>query len=77
MGVGFQTGVSVMNADQLQQLKGFCRSRAPIQTKVNGQHFANLLFHRMQRVQGGHGLLKDHADLVTTNLAHLCPAEIQ
>ena len=33
------------------------------------QCFANLFFYCVQRVQGGHRLLKDHADPLAPNLA--------
>ena len=69
MRVGLEALVRFGNADQLQQLQSACRSRLAAQAFVQGQHLVDLLLDAVQRVQRGHGLLKDHGDAVAANAA--------
>ena len=40
------------------------------------QRLGDLLAHGQHRVQGGHGILEDHGDLITADLAHMCLRQI-
>ena len=41
-----------------------------VHVAVNAQTFGQLASNRENRVQRGHRLLKDHADLIAANIAH-------
>ena len=60
--------------ERAQGLRARCRSA---QSQVQTHRFGDLLAHRQHRVQAGHGLLKDHGDLVAAQAAHVVVAHLQ
>jgi hypothetical protein len=55
-------------------------ARAPFgsgKTRVQFQHLAHLLLHRMQWIERGHRLLEDHGDVVAAHLAQVALIGIQ
>ena len=44
---------------------------------MNLQGFADLTLHGEHRVQGGHGLLEDHGDLVAADVVHLLVGAVE
>jgi len=38
---------------------------------MDPEDLANLIFYPENRIQGGHGLLKDHGNIISPDLAHL------
>ena len=60
--------VRVGNADQVQQLHRAPQRRAARQLHVPAQGFADLVADGENRVQRGHRVLEDHADLATPQL---------
>ena len=64
MRIGFQALQRLANTDQFQQFQRPLTCRAPLQAFMNFQHFTDLLFHRVQRVQRGHRLLENHRNPV-------------
>ena len=54
------------------------RSRAwrSAQALMQFEDFADLLFHRMQRVERGHRLLENHGDVVAAHLAQVALVRI-
>ena len=59
------------NTDQLKQLQCTRCGCFATQAFVQGQHLVDLLFDAVQRVERGHGLLKDHGDAVAADAAQL------
>ena len=65
------------DADQLQKLQcTFCRCLAH-QPLVNGQHFIDLFLNAVQRVQRGHGFLKNHRNAIATDMPQFFLAQAQ
>ena len=59
------------DADQLEHIdRPFARRRAR-ELLVQADDLLHLVAHRVGRVEGGHGLLKDHGDAVAADAAHL------
>ncbi|MNN10862.1 hypothetical protein D3C81_1237980 [compost metagenome] len=77
MRIGFQALQRLANADQFQQLQRPFTGSAALEAFVNLQYFADLLFHRVQRVQRGHRLLENHRNAVAAQAAHLLLAGVQ
>ncbi|SEE21700.1 hypothetical protein SAMN05421553_4289 [Pseudomonas anguilliseptica] len=44
---------------------------------MQGQYLVDLLFNAVQRIQRGHGLLKDHGDAVAANAAQFVLAQLE
>ncbi len=57
------------NAHHLQQLQGAFGRDLAGQALVQAEHFVDLLFDRVQRVQRRHRLLKDHRNPVAADVA--------
>ena len=54
----------------LQQFNGASARFVRPQGFVQFEYFTNLIANRVQRIQGRHGLLKNHADVGPANAAH-------
>ena len=61
----------VWNIDQFQKLDGAFARLMPVDLLVDAQHLDDLFADRQDRVQRGHRLLKDHADIPAANAAPL------
>ena len=61
MGIGVQALAGVAEMDPFKQFQGAAPRRLAGHAPVRDQGFANLPRYAVQRVQGGHRLLKDHA----------------
>ena len=61
------------NTHQRQRLinAGFNFFLAAAAIVVNIKRLSNLFPHSQHRVQGSHGVLEDHGDLIATDLAHI------
>ena len=44
---------------------------------VNSEHFSQLITHGVNRIQGGHGILKDHGNARATNELPIGSGQIQ
>ena len=55
---------------QAEHLNGTALGLFGTEAFVQTQGFSNLLTHRQDRVERGHGFLKDHGNLTGTNLLH-------
>ena len=67
MWIGTQAFTDLVEPYQRQKLKRALTCRTFVEALVHKQHFVDLLFNVMQWIQGGHRLLKNHADTITTN----------
>src|SRR3972149_5428105 len=56
---------------------GEARGAPPAEPQVELQRLRDLLADGEHRVEGGHGLLKDHGDAVAAHLAQLIVVELQ
>src|SRR5690606_14726131 len=70
VGKGVQSALGILDAHQSQQLQDPPPGPRPVHPLVQQQHLADLLLHRMQRVERGHRLLKNDGDLVAPHLAN-------
>ena len=70
MRIGAETCLRIRNADALQKVEHARLDGGPAHSLVLDQHFADLPLDRVQRVERGERLLKDHGDLVAADLAH-------
>ncbi len=68
MRVGVQPLLRMGNLHLFKQLNHTTTGLHPAESLMQEQHFAQLFFDRVQRVEAGHRLLKDHADVVSSNL---------
>jgi hypothetical protein len=69
--VGVDALLGLGDAGARQQFDGARPRGVGAQALVQGQHLADLVAHREQRVQRRHRLLEDHADARTADAAHL------
>ena len=69
--IGAQPALRVADADLCQQLEDPRPRLVAAQALVQQQAFAQLLLQRVQRVERGHRLLEDEADVVAADLAQL------
>ena len=58
------------DADEVQHLDGAVLRRPPLEAFVQAQRLAQLASDRQHRVEAGHRLLEDHADVVAADVAH-------
>ena len=63
------TFACMLDADALQPADGLFPRRLRRKPAVQAQGFCHCITHTLQRVKGGHGLLKNHADTGTSNTA--------
>ena len=68
-GIGGEAARRIADAHQIEQLQGAPPRRVAGHALVQQQGLVDLLFHRVQGIERGHGLLKDHRDLVAADLA--------
>ncbi len=68
--VGADALARLRYAHQLEQFQRAGTGGLAAQALVDFQYLVDLLAHRVQRVERGHGLLEDHGDTVATDLAH-------
>ena len=66
-----QTFCRVGESDQIQQLQRALAGRTTAEPAVNNQGFPDLALDRVQRIQGGHGFLKNHAHLAAAKCQQL------
>ena len=65
---GFEAFVWLRDAYQLKQLQGALRGGLAGEPLVNAQHFIDLFFNVVQRVERGHRLLKYHCDAIAADV---------
>ncbi len=56
--------------DEPQHFQCAAFGRLPAKALMQTQGFADLVAYREHRVEAGHRLLKDHADLISADIAH-------
>ena len=69
VGIGAKPGFRVADTGPGQQLKDTAAGRVADQPLMQRQRFRQLPFDRVQRVERGHRLLKDEADVVAAHIA--------
>lgn len=62
---------SIGNIDKVEKLDGPFARLTPVDFFMDAQDFDNLFADRQNRVQRGHRLLEDHADIAAANAAPL------
>ena len=67
MRVGRQTAFGIVDADLVQHIEDADPHRIAAQALMQFDTFPQLLLDRVQRVQRGHRLLEDEADVVATH----------
>ena len=65
------TLIGCCDADMIKHLDGRTQRLVSTQALMQSQDLYELVANREDRVEGGHGFLKDHGDIVTANAAHL------
>ena len=65
------------NADKLQQLGRLVRSFRLGKLFMEQNHLADLIAHGKNRVEGGHGVLEDHRDILAADGAQFLRAFLQ
>ena len=70
VGIALQALGSVGDADQMEQFGGGLQGLALGQSAVQTDGLGHLLAHGKDRVERGHGFLKDHGNLVAAYRAH-------
>ena len=70
VGIGGEAFHRPVESHHLQQLHNALPCHLRGHLLVQKQDFPNLFFHRMQRIEGIHGLLEDHGDTVATDGTH-------
>ena len=71
MRIGAEPALGVADADLLEQLEHARARRAFAQAVMDLQDLADLPLDRVQRVERGHRLLEDDADVVAAHRAQL------
>ena len=67
MRIGLDPGGWVRDADTSQQCNRALEDSAAIQRLMQVECLTNLFFNGVKRIQRGHRLLKDHADIVSAD----------
>ena len=68
MGVLPEPFLRLRDADPLEHDTGLLQGLGLVQAPVAAQGLGHLLAHGVDRVEGGHGLLEDHGDLVAPDV---------
>ena len=76
MGILLGHDLGVRDLHVPENLHGLCRGLLLFHVLVNHEHLGDLLLDGEHRVQGGHGLLEDHGDLVAADLVHLLHGDL-
>src|SRR4051794_4790774 len=67
---GYSRRRRLRDADEVQHLDGAVLRRAPLDAFMQAQRLAQLAPDRQHRIEAGHRLLEDHADVVAADVAH-------
>ncbi len=74
MRIGRQPAFGIADADLVQQIKAARPRRFAAKPLMQAKAFAQLLFDGVQRVQAGHRLLEDKADVIAAHPTQFCRA---
>src|SRR5262249_40735969 len=77
MGIGVHPRLRIGDLDQAKHLNGLFACLFFAQPLVQTDRLTDLIAHGKYRVQRGHGLLKDHGNLVAANFTHLLVAQLE
>src|SRR5215510_5725818 len=77
MGIGVHPRLRIGDLDQAKHLNGLFACLFFAQPLVQTDRLADLIAHGKYRIQRGHGLLKDHGNLVAANFTHLLVAQFE
>lgn len=72
-----RTPFRLSDADEPQHLYRTSLRRLSAKTLMQPKGFTDLASHREDRIEAGHGLLKNHADLIAADVAHGALIELE
>ena len=77
MGIRIHPRLRIGDLDQPKHFNGFFARLFFAQPLVQANRLADLITDGKNRIQRGHGLLKNHGDLVAADFAHLLVAQLE
>ena len=77
VGVLLQARLGVGYLHALQKLQRSLARLGLLHAAVDAQGLGDLILHRVEGIQAGHGILEDHADLIAAHLAELARAHLR
>ena len=77
VGVLLESRLRVGNLHALQKLQRRPARLGLAHAAMDAQRLGDLILHRVEGIQAGHGILEDHADLVAAHLAELAHAHLR